>query len=116
LRILVGGWFSLPRLGRDAFALLMKQGVVYDKDMGFKLDSATDLQAAVRTLAAATGEKVELVLRCFLCGREACDGCPYFSSCDRAAFSSLCLCAEHGPEKSVYGAYSKTFDMLLRAE
>ena len=67
MRILVGGWFSLPRLGRDSFALLMKQGVVYDKDMGFKLDSATDLQAAVRTVSAATGEEVELVLRCFVC-------------------------------------------------
>jgi len=116
LRILVGGWFSLPRLGRDAFALLMKQGVVYDKDMGFKFDSATDLPAAVRTVSAATGEEVELVLRCFICGKVGCDGCPYLSSCDRAAFSTLCLCAEHAPEKSVYGIYSKTFDMLLKAE
>ncbi len=67
MRILVGGWFSLPRLGRDAFALLMKQGVAYDKDMGFKFDAATDLQAAARTVSAATGEEVELILRCFVC-------------------------------------------------
>lgn len=66
-KILVGGWFDLPRLGRDVFAVLMKQGVVYDKSMGFKLDSATDIQAAVRTLRAATGEEVELSLRCFVC-------------------------------------------------
>jgi hypothetical protein len=116
LRILVGGWFSLPRLGRDAFALLMKQGVVYDRDMGFKFDSATDLRAAARTVGAATGEEVELILRCLICGRESCDGCPYFSSCDRTAFSTLCLCAEHAPEKSVFELYSKTFDMLLKAE
>jgi hypothetical protein len=116
LRILVGGWFSLPRVGRDVFSVLMKQGVVYDKEMGFKFDSTTDMQAAVRTVSAATGEEVELTLRCFVCGKEACVGCPYNSSCDRAGVSTLCLCADHAPEKSVFALYSKTFDMLLRAE
>ena len=116
MRILVGGWFSLPRVGRDVFSLLMKQGVAYDRDLGFKFDSATDLPAASRTVSAATGEEVELTLRCFVCGRESCPGCPYLASCDRAAFSTLCLCAEHAPEKAVYGLYSKTFDMLLKAE
>ena len=111
----MGGWFSLPRLGRDAFLLLMKQGVVYDKEMGFKFDSATDIQAAVRTVSAATGEEVELTLRCFVCGREACPGCPYLHVCDRARFSTLCLCSDHAPEKSVFGLYSKTFDLLLSA-
>jgi hypothetical protein len=114
-KILVGGWFDLPRLGRDVFAVLMKQGVVYDKSMGFKVDSATDLQAAVRTLRAATGEEVELTLRCYICGKVACPGCPYLESCDRASVSTLCLCSDHAPEKSVYGAYTKTFDVALRA-
>lgn len=116
MRILVGGWFSLPRVGRDVFSVLMKQGVVYDKEMGFKFDSTTDMQAAVRTVSAATGEEVELTLRCFVCGKEACVECPYNSSCDRAGVSTLCLCADHAPERSVFALYSKTFDMLLRAE
>jgi hypothetical protein len=114
-RILVGGWFDLPRVGRDVFSALMKQGVVYDKAMGFKLDSGTDLQAAVRTLRAATGEEVELTLRCFVCGKVACDGCPYLSSCDRASVSTLCLCADHAPERSVFGEYKETFDLHLKA-
>ena len=63
----MGGWFSLPRVGRDVFSLLMKQGVAYDKDLGFKFDSGTDIQAASRTVGAATGEEVELTLRCFVC-------------------------------------------------
>jgi hypothetical protein len=115
LRILVGGWFSLPRVGRDVFSALMKEGVAYDKDLGFKFDSATDLQAASRTVSAATGEEVELTLRCFVCLKEACPGCPYLAECDRAAFSTLCLCSDHGPEKSVFGLYAKTFDMNLRS-
>jgi hypothetical protein len=115
LKILVGGWFTLPRVGRDVFSLLMRQGVVYDKEMGFKFDSATDLQAAVRTVSAATREEVEVTLRCFVCLKEACSGCPYLSSCDRTNVSTLCLCADHGPEKSVFGLYVKTFDMNLRS-
>jgi len=111
----VGGWFDLPRVGRDVFSVLMKQGVVYDKSMGFKMDSATDLQAAVRTLSAATGEKVEVTLRCFVCLKEACPGCPYVSSCDRTSFSTFCLCADHAPEKSVFDVYTKTFDVHLKA-
>ena len=110
----MGGWFSLPRVGRDAFSQLMKQGVAYDKDLGFKFDSGTDIPAASRTVGAATGEEVELILRCYVCGRDACPGCPYFSSCDRAEFSTLCLCSEHAPERSVFALYSKTFDMNLK--
>lgn len=66
-RILVGGWFDLPRLGTDVFSMLVrKQGVAYDKSTGFKFDSATDVQGAVRTLNAA-GLEVELTLRCYIC-------------------------------------------------
>jgi hypothetical protein len=66
-RILVGGWFDLPRLGTDTFGTLVrKQGVVYDKSTGFKFDAGTDMRAAVRTLLSA-GVEVELTLRCFLC-------------------------------------------------
>jgi hypothetical protein len=110
----VGGWFNLPRLGTDVFgALVRKQGVVYDKSTGFKFDSGTDLQAAVRTLLSA-GVEVELTLRCFVCLKEACPGCPYLLSCDRTSVSTFCLCADHAPEKSVFEVYTKTFDVNLK--
>ncbi len=67
MKILVGSWFTLPRLGTDAFSAMMKQGVVYDKKLGFKLDSATDMELAVRTISSALGEEVELTVRCFIC-------------------------------------------------
>jgi hypothetical protein len=82
--------------------------------MGFKFDSGTDLQAAVGTLRSA-GVEVELVLRCYICGQESCSGCPYLSSCDRTRVSTFCLCGDHAPEKSVFGAYTKTFDVNLKA-
>jgi hypothetical protein len=107
MRVLIGGWFTLPRLGREEFLLLMKQGVTYDRAMGFKMDSGTDLELAVRTIRSAIGEEVELTVRCFLCGREACEGCPYLEACDRRKVSSMCLCSDHAPEKGVYDLYAK---------
>lgn len=69
MKILVGSWFALPRLSREAFAALMKEGVVYDKALGFKLDAATDMESAIATIRAATGEEVMLSVRCFVCVR-----------------------------------------------
>jgi hypothetical protein len=107
LRILIGGWFTLPRLGTEEFSRLMKQGVKYDRVMGFKMGAETDLESAVRTIKSAVGEEVELMVRCFICGKEACDGCSYLKMCDKRKVSSLCLCAEHSPEKGVYDLYVK---------
>jgi len=109
MKILIGSWFTLPRLGRDAFATLMEQGVVYDGALGFRVDAATDVASAVATIGLAIGEKVELSVRCFIDGVEACPGCPYIDFCDRTRVSPLCLCAKHSPENDVYGLYQKTF-------
>jgi hypothetical protein len=114
-RVLMGGWFDLPRLGPEVWSTLVrKQGVVYDKSTGFKFDAGTDLQGAVRTLRSA-GVEVELTLRCWIDGKEACPGCPYLASCDRTRVSGFCLCADHAPEKGVWGAYTKTFDVNLKS-
>ncbi|HUI00153.1 MAG TPA: hypothetical protein VLX56_00820 [Nitrososphaerales archaeon] len=114
-RILVGSWFDLPRLGTETFAALVRrEGVVYDKSMGFKFDAATDLPAAVRTLRSA-GVEVEVTLRCWICGKEACEGCPYLAGCDRTRVSTYCLCGDHAPDKEVYDQYAETFGKNLEA-
>lgn len=101
MKIILGAWFTLPRLGTSSFSALMKQGVNYDRALGFRMDPATDVSAAIRTISDAIGEEVELSLRCLVCGREACPGCPYLGICDRTRVSSLCLCGDH----SGVGAY-----------
>ena len=80
LRILVGGWFSLPRLGRDVFAPLMKQGSSTTRTWASRSTRRPTCPAAVRTLSVATGEEVELTLRCFVCGTRGVRGCPIFLS------------------------------------
>ncbi len=115
MKILVGSWFELPRLGRDVFLLLMKQGVKYEKEMGFKFDGDTNLPAAVRILSSALGEDVELALRCFVCGLESCTGCPYLEVCDRRSVSPFCLCGVHARGDQAYEVYAGTFGELLNA-
>jgi hypothetical protein len=111
----VGSWFELPKLGREAFLGVMKTGVTYEKGMGFKLDDHTDIEAAVRVLKEALAEEVELSLRCFVCGVEACPLCPYLEDCDRRRVSPLCLCEKHAMDESGYQEYMRTFRDNLNA-
>lgn len=109
MKIIVGGWFTLPRLGRDVFSGLMKLGVKYDKELGFRIDSWTDIERAVRAISTAVGEEVEVSLRCFVCLREACPGCPYLEVCDRRKVSPLCLCSDHSSKSDAFEIYQDTF-------
>jgi hypothetical protein len=109
LRIVIGGWFKLPRLGMDVFSALMKIGVRYDREMGFMLSSDTDVDSAVRVISRSLGEPVELSLRCFVCLNVACEPCPYVSICDRRKVASMCLCSEHSRGEGAYEGYVGTF-------
>lgn len=113
MKVLLGAWFTLPMLGRDSFAALMKQGVKYDKALGFKIDADADVGAVLRTLRSALREDVELSLRCYVCGKEACPGCAYSDVCDRGVVSPACLCAEHSGTSGAFEAYEKTLKETL---
>lgn len=113
MRILLGAWFTLPRLGTAAFSALMKQQVKYDRALGFKLDADTDLAGAITTLESALGEEIELTLRCSVCGVDACPGCRYLSVCDRTKVSPLCLCLEHSFGADVFETYVKAYAQSL---
>ena len=106
---MIGTWFKLPRLGTTVFSALMREGVKYDREAGFMLSSDSDIESAVRTIGAALSEPVELSVRCFVCLREACSGCPYFESCDRRKVSPMCLCSEHSGQGGIYETYQATF-------
>ncbi len=109
MKIVIGGWFKLPRLGTQVFSALMKQGVKYDTEGGFMLSWETDIESAVKTIGNALSEPVELSVRCYICSNVACAGCPYFDVCDRRRVSSMCLCGEHSAQKDIYETYQTTF-------
>ncbi len=113
LKVVVGSWFSLPRLGTDSFSALMKAGVSYEKGMGFMFTPETNLQNAVRIVEVATGEAVELSIRCFICSAEACPTCQFKTVCDRKAVSPMCLCEEHSSSDDAFAVYSRNFEARL---
>jgi hypothetical protein len=113
MKVVIGNWFNLPRLGTDVFSALMKAGVKYEKGMGFMLAAETDIGAASRTIEKATGESVELSVRCFVCAREACPSCSLRAICDRRTVSPACLCEEHFLADDAYEVYVKTFEAGL---
>lgn len=113
MKVLVGSWFELPRLETDLFAALMKAGVKYEKEMGFMLTPETDMQSASRTIARATGEAVDLSVRCYVCGLESCPSCGFASICDRRVVSPMCLCEEHAASGNAYLTYMNTFEATL---
>lgn len=113
MRILLGAWFTLPRLGTAVFSSLMKQQVKYDRALGFKLDVDTDLGGAITTLESALGEEIELILRCSVCGKESCPGCRYLGICDRTKVSPLCLCLEHSSGADAFETYAKVYAQSL---
>jgi hypothetical protein len=112
MRIVVGSWFKLQFLGKDAFSSLMRAGVKYKSGSGFMITEETDIKQAVSIIESATSEEVEVFLRCFICGREACAGCPFLENCDRTSVSTNCLCNEHsGPDS--FSAYKSLFSSLI---
>jgi hypothetical protein len=109
LKIVIGSWFSLPRLGTDAFSALMKAGVKYESGMGFMLAPDCDISSASRAIRRALGEDVELSVRCAVCLAEACPSCPYSDSCDRRVVSPMCLCEEHLSMEGAFENYVEAF-------
>lgn len=94
MKITLGEWFPLPRLGPDIFIRLVRQlHLKYDKEKGFKADQETDLASVAAVLQSVLGEPVEAALKCFVCDRIVeCETCPYEQSCDRLRISAYCLC------------------------
>lgn len=113
MKVVVGTWFKLPRLGIDAFSALMKVGVKYEKGMGFMLTPETNMSAATRTIERAIDERVELSVRCFICNVDACPNCTFQATCDRGVVSPMCLCDEHSSSGDAFEVYSRNFEAAL---
>ena len=113
MKVVLGAWFLLPRLGGDVFSALMKLGVRYDTKTGFMFDGGTDVQSASMLIERATGEDVDISLRCFVCLNAACPSCPYLTTCDRRKVSPMCLCGEHTRGGGAYELYMNAFAFNL---
>jgi len=77
LKIKMDTWFKLPYVGSDVFRGLRASGVDYEKGMGFRFTSSTNLERATAIISEAIREPVEIESeavvkgkgrKCFICG------------------------------------------------
>jgi hypothetical protein len=108
LELRLGEWFRLPRLGKDVFALLVREaGLKYVSGKGFMVTPQTDLRRVKAIIEDVLGERVEISVRCYLCGGDAgCGLCPYNEVCDRTAISHNCLCQSCLSKEDAYTLYT----------
>ena len=114
MKIVLGEWFSLPRLGKDQFLRLVREaGLKYDKAHGFRTTSNTDLYLVSSLLSGALQEDVVFTVKCFICGEEvACHKCIYDEACDRRRVSPNCICDECKEKPEATTLYSMRFAEL----
>ena len=107
IKIVLGDWFSLPRMSRETFLKLMRVArLKYDSKRGFRVEKNTDLFAVASILKAAVGEDVEFALTCFVCGKPVeCESCIYRNACDRRMVSQNCICDEDRGREEAYTIY-----------
>jgi len=115
MRLVVDEWFSLPRLGTDVFMKLVREArLQYEKGKGFRATASTDLVSAISMLEPVLGEKLEIEVRCFICGAPAnCPRCAYSSVCDRRKVSPRCICETCKEGKETFALYSLRFAELI---
>lgn len=118
IRILLGNWFSLPRVGPDVFSRLMRQArLKYDRQKRmFIVMPETDISVLTSILKEALKQDVVVELPCFVCGKSAgCSECEFVDVCDRTSVSNQCICKGCHEQKEAYGNYCDKFLQSLAA-
>ncbi|MFQ5969075.1 MAG: hypothetical protein ACE5J2_01080 [Nitrososphaerales archaeon] len=118
IKILLGSWFNLPRVGPDVFSKLMRYAKLkYDREKRmFLVQPETDLAALTGILKEALKGDVIIELPCFVCSKSAgCSECEFVDVCDRTIVSSHCVCKGCFEKKDAYKDYCDAFEERLAA-
>ncbi len=118
IRVLLGSWFGLPRVGPDVFSRLMRQArLKYDREKRlFMVAPETDVAVLIIILKDALKDDVVIELPCFVCGKSAgCSECEFLDVCDRSEVSNQCICKGCQEHKDTYAEYRTAFSARLAA-
>jgi len=117
IKIMLGDWFGLPRVGPDVFSKLMRQArLKYDRQKRmFMVETETNVTSLITILKEALNDDVVIELPCFVCGKSAgCSECEFVDVCDRTNVSNQCIC-KGCSEEDAYKHYCDTFMERLAA-
>ncbi len=118
IKIVLGSWFTLPRVGPDVFSKLMRQArLKYDRQKRmFMVEPETNVATLMVILKEALNDDVVIELPCFVCGKSAgCGECEFVDVCDRTGVSNQCVCKGCHEGADAYRQYCNTFMERLTA-
>lgn len=118
IKIVLGSWFTLPRVGSDVFSKLMRQArLKYDRQKRmFMVEPETNVATLMVILKEALNDDVVIELPCFVCGKSAgCSECEFVDVCDRTSVSNQCVCKSCHEGTDAYSKYCSTFMEKLTA-
>ncbi|MFQ5940721.1 MAG: hypothetical protein ACE5KA_03365 [Nitrososphaerales archaeon] len=116
IRILLGEWFKLPRVGPEIFSKLMRQARLrYDREKRmFLVEAETNIAILTAILKEALKDEVVIELPCFVCGKSAgCGDCEHLDICNRTTVSNQCVCSNCYEQKDAYERYCDAFSKKL---
>lgn len=117
IKIMLGAWFGLPRVGSDVFSKLMRQARLrYDREKRmFMVEPQTNVALLITILREALKDDIVIELPCAVCGKSAgCSECEFLEVCDRTVVSNQCICSACLQEHS-YKGYCDSLLSKLRA-
>jgi predicted Zn-ribbon and HTH transcriptional regulator len=94
IKISLNKGFTLPRLGKDTFSMLMRNGLQYDKTTGlFAVKDINKIDKIYAILSEAIKDTISIEVQCVLCSNDAgCSECEFSNTCNRLQVASKCVC------------------------
>ncbi len=113
IKVSLSRGFTLPRLGKDTFSMLMRNGLQYDKATGlFTVKDVNKIDRIYAILSEAINDTISIEVQCILCSNDAgCSECEFSNTCNRLQVTSKCICKDC--LRSGYDNYTREVSKLL---
>ena len=96
--------FRLPRLEKEKFVELMREGLGYQNGFFFVKDYKSE--KILSSLSAVLEERVGFTQTCAICKKEfPCEDCKYYGVCPTRDLPLHCLCQNCRLESDLYERY-----------
>ena len=107
MKIIAGGRFKLPFVGKETYIELMRTGLGYNrKDGTFFLKETENADAAKALLQRILKEEVVFAQRCFICESSfTCSICAYKEKCRTSGLPLYCICYQCRTKTNLYDLY-----------
>jgi len=88
--------FKLPRLEKEKFVLLIRQGLDYNRELSlYSINNYNNIEKLIDTIGSILNIKVIFSQRCIRCGKDfPCSDCKYNELCTTKDMPFTCVCPQ----------------------